>query len=73
MHDRLKVTARNVIVMSINEDGEQHVEGNANEHGESGVEQVVLPSSGTRLKQQKKIAQASLTSFMVSGLVKPQT
>ena len=73
----LKKNARSVIVQ-VDEgegEGEQEQEQGA-EEGEA-VDQVAVPSSGTRLKQAKaaklKVSQAAITSFMVSGPVKPQT
>jgi len=77
----LKKNARSVIVQV--DEGEGEGEGGGEQEQEQGaeegeaVEQVAVPSSGTRLKQAKaaklKVSQAAITSFMVSGPVKPQT
>ena len=75
----LKKNARSVIVQVDEGEGEGGGEQEQEQGAEEGeaVEQVAVPSSGTRLKQAKaaklKVSQAAITSFMVSGPVKPQT
>lgn len=73
MHAYLKKNSRTVLV-EMPEEGEA----NANEE-QSGAEAeqpaaVAVPSSGTKVKHAKrKIAQAAITSFIVSAPPKPQT
>ncbi|XP_039840065.1 uncharacterized protein LOC120699998 [Panicum virgatum] len=75
----LKKNARSVIVQVDEGEGEGEGEQEQEQGAEEGeaVEQVAVPSFGTRLKQAKaaklKVSQAAITSFMVSGPVKPQT
>jgi hypothetical protein len=47
--------------------------GGASDVAETGTNPKTVPSSGTKSKQAKKIAQASITNFVVSAPPKPQT
>jgi len=81
MHAYLKKKSRTVLVQldeGEQEQGAEAAEGErgeaAEQPGEQGTPRVPVPSSGTMVKHAKmKIAQAAITSFIVSGPVKPQT
>lgn len=67
----LKNNSRTVLV-EMPEEGER----DANEQKQAVAEEpaaVAVPSSGTKVKQTKKIAQAAITTFTVSAAAKPQT
>ena len=69
MHAYLKKKSRIVLVQL--DEGEQE---QGAETAEQGTTRVPVPNSGTKVKHAKmKIAQAAITSFIVSGPVKPQT
>ena len=82
MHAYLKKKSRTVLVQLDEGEQEQGAEAAEGERGEAaeqelgeqGTARVSVPSSGTKVKHAKmKIAQAAITSFIVSGPVKPQT
>ena len=81
-HACLKKKSRTVLVQLDEGEQEQGAEAAEDERGEAaeqepgeqGTTRVPVPSSGTKVKHAKmKIAQAAITSFIVSGPVKPQT
>ena len=67
MHAYLKKKSRIVLVQL--DEGEQE---QGAETAEQGTTRVPVPNSGTKVKHAKmKIAQTAITSFIVSGPVKP--
>jgi len=82
MHAYLKKKSRTVLVQLDEGEQEQGAEAAEGERGEAaeqepgeqGTARVQVPSFGTKVKHAKmKIAQAAITSFIISGPVKPQT
>jgi hypothetical protein len=71
MNDYLKKNSRTVLVeVPAAAGGEDEEE----QEQDAAAEPVKIPSSGTKLKQAKrKIAQAAITSFIVSAAAKPET
>jgi hypothetical protein len=74
MHAYLKKKSRTVLVQLDEGEQEQGAEAAEQEPGEQGTARVQVPSFGTKVKHAKmKIAQAAITSFIISCPVKPQT
>ena len=80
MHAYLKKKSRIVLVQLDEGEQEQGAEAAEGERGEAaeqelgeqGTARVPVPNSGTKVKHAKmKIAQTAITSFIVSGPVKP--